>query len=193
MNQLIVNPKRYVLNYLGMKNSSDLEIALEIYLADKVFNPKFLNGSSSENIEKTFNRVLDMYVEINPEGLSQFYYFNFLDFAVDSGSVEKDLFDEFSVYTAENILRKAKLRSTVANNILKTNDFYKEVHRSKLEVIEDEDARDKVMGLIMLHNKELYKLGSSRMVKLDEYRVFEIYKGDFINAEESILVKSSVL
>jgi len=191
MNQLVVDPKRYVLNYLGVKNSSDLEVALEIYLADKVFDPKFLNGVTS-NIDDKFERVLDMYNQVNPEGLSGIYYFNFLDFSIESGLIEEDHFDELSVHAAETILRNSKLKSTIASNILKTNDFYMEVHREKLEIIEDEDISEKVMGLITLHNKELYKLNSLKMVELDEYKIFENYKDEFVSAEESILAKNSV-
>src|SRR5699024_1339059 len=141
MSQLVVDPKRYVVNYLGVKNSSDLEIALEIYLADKVFDPKFLSGITFD-IEDKFERVLDMYNQVNPEGLSGIYYFNFLDYSIESGLIEEDYFDDLSVHTAETILRNSKLKSTIASNILKTNDFYMEVHCEKLEIVEDEDVSE---------------------------------------------------
>lgn len=191
MSQLVVDPNRYVINYLGVKNSDDLEIALEIYLADKVFNPKFLNLSN--DLEDKFDYILGMYHDVNHEGLNSLFYFHFLDFSVESGLLDMNLIDDFMVCTAENILRNTKrLKSTVANNILKTNDFYQAVHREKLEIIEDEDVAKKVMGLITLHNKELYKLNSLKMVELDEYKIFESFKDEFIQAEDSILVKNYV-
>lgn len=183
---LVTDPKRYVMHYLGFKNSNHLEVAIEIFLADKVLDPKFLKQSLFEKVKVLDGDIKSMYLDVNPNNLKSLYYFNYMDFVVSNLSLDEEMSEVYSVYVANEILRNTHLKSVIAKNMLKSNDFYKTLHRKKLDVIDEEDKLEKVMGLIMLHNKELYRLEKERMKNLEEYKVFEQYKDEILKAERCV-------
>lgn len=189
MNDLLVqNPKKYVLNFIGMKNEGELAVAIEIYLAEKVFEPKFDKGLYYKKLKEVDFRVSQLYEELGKRDLTALYYFNYVNFAIETGIVEDSLFNEFKTYVAERILRESDIQSRIAKNLLKSNDFYKGVHNEKTNGLNDVISLEKVMGLITLQNKELYRLELERMRGFEEYEVFEKYRSELENAEQELLI-----
>lgn len=182
---LVENPEKYIINYLGTKNREELEIAMEIYLAEKVFDPKFIgNGFSDirsidQNAQRNYKK--EYLVETTP-----LYYFHYMKFVYINICDQQDLYEKYGVYVAEKVLRKNKLTSQVANWLLKSNDFYNSVHQDKIDGIRDSDSLRKVMGLITLQNKELYRLEMKRMKNMREYHIYEKYLDDLIVAEKEV-------
>lgn len=192
MNDLLVqNPKKYVLNFIGMKNEEELAVAIEIYLAEKVFEPRFDSGLNYDSFKELDSRVSQLYEELGKQDLTALFYFNYVNFAIETGIVDESIINEFKIYVAERILRHSNIQSRIAKNLLKTSDFYKSVHNDKVKGLNDSDSLEKVMGLITLQNKELYSLEMERMEGFDEYEVFEKYRKELEGAEKELLVNHS--
>ncbi len=130
-NLLVENPDKYIINFLGVKNRSEIDIAVEIYLADKVFDPKFINPDALDEISRVDKKVEQLYRIANLTDVKPLHYFHYMDFAVNGGWIEKDTFEDYGAFVAHKILRSNKLTSKMAKLLIKSNDFYQKIHQEK--------------------------------------------------------------
>lgn len=186
---LVENPEKYIVNYLGTKNRKELEIAMEIFLAEKVFDPKFIGDEFSDIrfIDMKAQRMYKKEYLMEPTPL---YYFHYMKFVYINICDQQDLYEKYGVYVANKILRKNKLASQAANWLLKSNDFYNRIHQEKIDGLRDSDSLRKIMGLITLQNKELYRLEMKRMKNMREYHIYEKHLDDLREAEKEVFQQS---
>lgn len=184
---LVRNPIQYVLNFIGMKNEEELAIAIEIHLAEKVFEPRFDSFLKHDELQELDLKVRKLYRSFHTSELTALFYFNYINFAIETGVVDGSIINDFKMYVAEEMLREQDPKSRIAKNLLKTSDFYKTFHNNKANSLNESESLKKIMGLITLQNKELYDLEMERMKSFDEYKIYEKYRKELESAEISIL------
>src|SRR5699024_623538 len=206
---LLVDPRQYVVNYLGYKNEKLLKIAMEIYMAENTLYPSFrVRNQDMDEKLKIFNdsclhQYKNEYSHHFKKGiLNPIYYLHYMNYILSEKLAPKyqsDLFDwfEFIGYSfLKQMYQKNDLQSNVARIMFRANEFYKGMYDSKFHLLNDsfsknndkkiDVAKRKIIGAMVIQNKELYELEKERVRQSTEYKIYDDYKSDINNAFKNI-------
>lgn len=200
-NTLIENPMQYVMDFVGVRNQTDLIIAIEIFLAEMSLLPSYSENpfEAVERLEtqKLISRSINKYLEIKPvckergeTVLSSLYYFSFLNWFKLQQSrnmghfMLKRFIKETAIYILEERYYARELESKVARSLfqqyLKLNGEFERRREFLLDYFQKGyrsnepqiTLHDKILGAMTLQHRELYHLEKER---LENHREYDLY------------------
>lgn len=209
MTLLINNPEKYVVENIGYRNTDNLSIAIEIFLAEQSLYPSFQVLEKHEEYEEIYNECLSGFLDKFSKRCKAenpiIYYFNFIKYTIEKyPSLSNN--DEWKVFVASetlyNLFYNKLLKSDVTKLLIKKNEFYSKsiIHndsilKETLKQNSDENfinTKDKIINIMILQNREIFSLEVERAQKTKDYGVYESYKDElniihFLSTEGSDL------
>lgn len=208
MSRLLVdNPKGYVVNFLGYQNKQELNIAMEIFLAEVSLAPDYytfarLNVNEVKMQEMVVNQ-LDQYRNAGYQKnfdrngiLKVIYYFHFLQWVMNQQAFNEEqiFWIAFSKTLAREIIQekygKHMLRSRIAKalferNLMLSDMFVKSncfIAPLKSNTTNETTLYNKMLGAMTLQHRELYNIEVERLKNHSEYILYERFVKDLESA-----------
>ena len=196
MSRLLVdNPKGYVVNFLGYQNKQELNIAMEIFLAEVSLVPDYYTFAklnvNEVKMKKNVVNQLDLYKQSGYQKnfdrngiLKVIYYFHFLQWVQRVINEEQIFWIAFSKTLAREIIeekfKKQVLRSRVSKALLERNlmlnDMFVKSNCFITPLTNETTLYNKMLGAMTLQHRELYGLEVERLASHSEYKLYEKFE-----------------
>lgn len=194
MNMLIQNPQQYVVDFLGYKRQGEIQVAIEIFLAEQFLTPHY---AMSKEAIKNFKEMQPLYKEMFPqhyqeEALKPLYYFHCVDWLSQQGLLNhSDILTSCAQVLLSTAYSKGILKSKVAKVLVDRAHFLRAIYEKNepvfLAPLADDEMYHKMLGAMTLQHRELYELELERLKNHKEYQLRE----NFSDVLESTMVTLS--
>lgn len=209
---LVVDPRQYVVDFIGYKNEFLLKVAMEVYVAENSLSPSFSILDEKTKREYRFfnNRCLELYKRehassFNGDVLNIIYFLHYINFLANENVVHRNKAD-FLEYVGYDLLKtlyeKEKLESNVARLMFRTNEFYNKMFGEKTKSLDEffsgnnhkdiDEVKSKILGAMIIQNKELYELEKERLNQYEDYEIFNKYRKNIEDGYKSICRKVQI-
>lgn len=177
---LIKNPQQYVVDFLGYKRQDEIQIAIEIFLAEQFLTPYY---ASFKEAIRSFEEVQPLYKEMFPhhyreEALKPLYYFHCVEWLSHQGLLNhSDNLKGCACILLSTAYSKGMLQSKVAKVLVDRAHFLRAIYEKNepifLTPLADDEMYHKMLGAMTLQHRELYELELERLKNHKEYQLRE--------------------
>lgn len=179
MNTLIRDPQQYVVDFLGFKRQREIQVAIEIFLAEHYLTPNYaLYKEAIQSFEEKQPLYKEAYPNHYEEGvLRPLFYFHCVDWLCKNFGYSTDLLTGSAQVLLSVAYSKGKLQSKVAKALVERAHFLRAIYEKNepvfLTPMTDDEMYHKMLGAMTLQHRELYELELERLKNYKEYQLRE--------------------